>query len=47
MKKKGTDYFFWKNENSLYSWTVHTEKVACPLFYFLIDEEGKRNGGIN
>ncbi|KKM74818.1 hypothetical protein LCGC14_1396500 [marine sediment metagenome] len=30
--KKGTGYFFSKKENCLYSWTIHTEKVACPLF---------------
>jgi hypothetical protein len=30
--KKGTGYFSWKGEECLYSWTVHTKKVACPLF---------------
>ncbi len=30
--KKGTGYFFAKKENYLYSWTIHAEKVACPLF---------------
>ncbi len=29
--KKRTGYFFVKKENCLYSWTIHTEKVACPL----------------
>jgi hypothetical protein len=29
--KMGTGYFFGKKENCLYSWTIHTEKVACPL----------------
>jgi hypothetical protein len=31
MIKKGTGYFFAKKENCLYSWTIHTEKVAFPL----------------
>ncbi len=30
--KMGTGYFFAKKKNYLYSWTIHAEKVACPLF---------------
>jgi len=32
-EKKGTGYFFPKKEDSLYSQTLHKEKVSCPLFY--------------
>jgi hypothetical protein len=28
----GTGYFFYKKEESLYLWTVHTEKGTCPFF---------------
>jgi hypothetical protein len=30
--KKGAGYFFWQEEDYPYSWTVHTEKVACSIF---------------
>ncbi len=38
---KGTGYFFCKEEDCLCSWTVHAEKVACPLFLNLFSNRKK------